>query len=285
MKNYFILLLFTVIGIFTCKAEQIAGKSLPGKILLSFSNENGVPYTFSKEIGQQVVGGFTEDSLHNIFIVGGEPTIIAKFNQQGKGLFRRQYSEFGVGQLYIDNGKVFIFNSSRDKNALFILNSNNGNIEKTIEKLTENQVNSYCFADGRLILHIFEFGSKRNVDSKLRFLVFDLLGKFIGASENPYNIVSFHFPKQYEQEAINYLGRYKEAYLFQYCDDEKYTLLLISNDGKVLNQGSIPIGTFGKELYGGIREFWSLHGELISVLGKQDDRAVITTIRVDNILR
>jgi hypothetical protein len=49
--------------------------------------------------------------------------------------------------------------------------------------------------------------------------------------------------------------------------------------------GKIQQDAFGKMLYGGIREFWSLHGDWISVLGQQGKQAIITTIRIDKHLK
>jgi hypothetical protein len=286
MRKYLKLFLFLTLGIFACSAEQPASKDSTNKILLPFSNEKGVPFLFAEDLGENVVGSFIVDSAQNMFVIGGEPATLVKYTQQGKELFRHKYTEFQARQIYSEGDKIYTFDSDKGKNVLYTLNADNGQIEKKTEKLSENEVNSYCFADGKLILHVFGFGTKKDVGSKLCFSVFNLTGKYFGAAENPYNISSLNYPEKYQKASMVYLGKYKEAYLFNYwdVDNNKYTLLLVASNGKVLTQGDIPQSTFGKMLYGGIGEFWSLHGELISVLGKNNKQAMITTVSIDNYL-
>ncbi|MBN1568552.1 MAG: hypothetical protein JXA73_11955 [Acidobacteria bacterium] len=229
----------------------------------------------------------TADSMHNLYIIGGEPATLVKLTAQGKQLFRRKYSEFQAGQIYPSNGKVYAFDNGDGNNNLYVLNAENGQIEKTFNKITENQINSYCFADGKLIVHAFGFGAKNEVGTKLRFSVFDLNGKFVGVAENPYNISAFNYPEKYQKESMVYLGKYKAGYMFNYwdVDNGKYVLILVAGDGKMQASAEIQEDAFGKMLYGGIREFWSLHGNWITVLGKKDKQAIITTIKIDKHLK
>jgi hypothetical protein len=286
MKKRILSIVLLLCGLSACNAQKAANFEIPDKIQLPFSINNGVPFVYDNDIGENVVGSLTTDSEHNFYIIGGEPAMLVKLTAQGKLIFRRKYTDFQAGQIYPSDGKVHVFDNAKGKNNLCILNAENGLVEKTFSGITENQVNSYCFADGKLILHAFGFGAKKEIGAKLRFSVFDLNGKFIGAAENPYNISAFNYPEKYQKESMVYLGKYKGAYLFNYwdADNGKFVLLLVAGDGKIQASSELQQDFFGKMLYGGIREFWTLHGDWLSVLGKQDKQAIITTIRVDKYL-
>lgn len=289
MDKQLISLTILLCGISACSAQKPIDVDIPYQIQLPFSVDSGVPFVYWDETRANVVGSLTTDSLHNLYIIGGLPATLVKLTPQGKQLFRRKCQELQmeVGQIYPADGKIYVFYSGLGENDLYVLNAENGQIEKTLGKITEDTINSHWFRDGKLILHAFGPRAKGDIGINLKPLVFDLNGKFVGPAENPYNITAFDYTEESWKQLGGYLGKYKGAYLFDDwdVDNKKYVLTLVGGDGKRQAWGEIPEDVFGGMLYGEVGEFWSLQGDWISVLGEQGDHAIITTIRIDEYLK
>lgn len=273
----------------TCAAVEPTYVVPKTTLTLPFSSENGVPFEWWTEVGERCVDGFFVDDQDFIYLIGGSPTTLAKFSAAGKEVFRRSYANFRGAEIYVHGGKIYTLDISKNgKNTLYVLSAADGHIQDSTAMITTQALNSYCFVDEKLILQAFGSKVKNSDGPPLDYLVYDLHGEYLGPAMNPENLADSVRPvcDNCAGEPI-YLGRYKGGYLFNDwdVDGDKYALFMTGNNGKPIARGEIPESFVGQQTYFGIGESWRLHGDMLSVIGRSDSLALITTFKVEDVLK
>ena len=244
------------------------------QVKIPLNNDNGVP--FYKDELAYYIDGFDIDKNGNFYFLAGENAILACFT--GENLkFRKTFTEFESNQIYLLDDKIYLFDDMFNKNNLFCLDRNNGNIISRNQNILKNSVNSFLFRDTSLIMEIFNNQKSIDMSTELGIVLFSLTGKFIKQVNNVYNLPSNLNPKSYD---VQYLGQWNDDYVYwDYdLDNRLYKFILRNKKGEIIATQNIDKKVFGKSFYGNPIEHKKLRNGSIYILGHDEKEVIITEL-------
>jgi hypothetical protein len=243
----------------------------------------GVPYY--QDETDYYIDGFEIDSLGNYFFCGGDSAMLVKYTPDKKIVFRKKYHEFQAGQIYLRQNSVYLFDNKFEKNGLFVVNTTSGEIVDSVPHVIKNRINSFLFSDSFLIAEVFDYQKRIDMTTKRCFVKFDVAGKLVGQVPNRYNMPLEMYPARYEENAVQYLGRWKGACVYWGYDPEKglYKFWLGNDSGEIFARANFQKAITGKVYYGNPNEHRKLRNDKIYILGRKDKNALITTIPLEEL--
>ena len=253
-----------------CFAQKIIKK----EFLIPLNNATGVP--FLKDIGLNdiAIGGFEIDSKDNFYFLAGHQSVCLAVFSGSKQLYRKSYSNFKEGALYINNEKLFAFNRIGSPDLL-VINPMNGTLIKRYSNLWAERPNGVFFKDSCVI---FE---KLGLD-KSTYKVYDLAGNFIKTAATLYNVPASIIPKSKDRD-YKLVGFWNNNYIFWSLtgdDLREQTFCVVDETGKIIQKKILPNdGTCFGHGYAGFQEEYMKvrHGNLY-VLGRRGKNALITEV-------
>jgi len=244
------------------------------QVKIPLNNDNGVP--FYKDEYDYYVDGFDIDKNGNFYFLGGDNAILACFT--GENLkFRKMFTEFKSNQIYLLDDKIYLFDYMFEKNNLFSLDRNNGNIISRNQNIVKNRVNTFLFRDTSLIVELFNNQKSIDMATERGIILFSLTGKFLKQVNNIYNLPSNLNPKSRE---VQFLGQWNDAYVYwDYdLDNRLYKFILRNKKGEIIATQNIDEKVFGKSFYGNPIEHKKMRNDSIYILGHDEKNAIITEL-------
>ena len=244
------------------------------QVKIPLNNDNGVP--FYKDELAYYIDGFDIDKNGNFYFLAGENAILACFT--GENLkFRKTFTEFESNQIYLLDDKIYLFDDMFNKNNLFCLDRNNGNIISRNQNILKNSVNSFLFRDTSLIMKIFNNQKTIDMSTELGIVLFSLTGKFIKQVNNVYNLPSNLNPKCCN---VQFLGQWNDDYVYwDYDLDNRLCKFILRNKkGEIIVTKNIDEKVFGVPFYGNPIEHRKLRNGSIYILGRDKKEVIITEL-------
>ena len=253
------------------------------RIVVPLSNLTGVPYYKGKLDFH--VSGFDIDNKGGLYFLAGANTTLVKFSAEGKEVYRKTFTAFQPNPMTIRQDKLYIFDNNYSKNSLFILNTEDGSIVKTVSKVIDNVVNSFWYSDSFLVFEVFNAEKNITMKTQLGFVLSGLDGKLKGETDTRYALPDSIYPRAYENETVWYLGKWKDQFLFQVYDfdNRQFKFWLADLEGHVSRKNEISETFFGKRFSESPQEHWKLRNGLLYVLTRKEDKAVITKIGIEEL--
>jgi hypothetical protein len=248
------------------------------QIELPLSNTEGVPYL--KDEVDYSIEGFDIDTGGNYYFLSGKKATLVKISKDKKVVFRKTYAPLHANRIELIGTQLFTFNDQDDSNSLFALSIADGRVLVHHSRIIKNQVNAYYINDSSVIAEVFDYQKRIDMKTKPCFVKFDLAGRLIGQVQNRYDLPPNLYPKEYEDNAVQYMGRWNTAYVFWGYDPEKgiYKFWLENDSATVLVTATFEKKILGKVYYGNPNEHRRLRNGNIYVLGRKEKNAFITEI-------
>jgi hypothetical protein len=246
------------------------------QVRIPLNNEIGVP--FFKDQNDYYVDGFDIDINGNLYFLGGENAILTCFAGENI-VFHKKYTEFKSNQINLLGDNIYLFDYKFEKNNLFKLNRENGDIISRYDYIVINRVNAFLFKDTNLIVELFNYQEKIDLATERGFILLSLKGKFLKQVNNLYNLPDNLNPKNRE---VQFLGRWDDNYVYWNYDLDIrfYEFILRNNTGDIIATQRIDEKIFGKPFYGSPIEHKKLRNDKIYVLGHDEHDAIITEMQL-----
>jgi hypothetical protein len=216
------------------------GQTIKLQTHIKMDNLNGIPYSIVE--GNINVDGFDVDDNGNYyFLVGNQnSSVIVKFSGEKK-IFRKTYSEYIGGQLYIYDKNIFVFNQIAKRISLY---STDGSIVNKYDNITSKSVNSYRFVDGNIVIDMI----KETDPGSLDYDLYTLFGKRISRISNPYNLPSSVFTGEQAKPGVKFIGKWNGKYIFWEFDENRIEyekFWLVNEQGTLLKTKYFQSKQFG----------------------------------------
>jgi hypothetical protein len=256
---------------------------------IPFDNSSGVPFDYDEMYSGYIVEGFDVDDNGLFYFLGGQTAIIACF-KENRQIFRQYYGKFRSNDLHIYKDKIFVFDNTENRNNLFVLNRENGEIERAFKNIIINSVNNYSFLDSSIVLRVFNDETNISIATEMAYVEFDLEGNMISTANGQYNLPEIIAEKVGAQR---YLGIWKESYVFyenKLIDFQEESLIfyLYDDEGELIQKTQYSSSIFGKDIYGmeGFpEEHKKLKNDKIYWMGKKENSALISIISVEKLFQ
>jgi len=166
---------------------------------IPLNNTVGVPYHIDADVNDYAVDGFEVDNKGRFYFMGGKRFASLAIFDGAKQLFRKTYSEFPPGQLYF--WKDCLYTLDVNKKDLWVLDPINGAILKKYGHISNQNIDSYLFADSSLII-------QTSSGDKIKFDQFNLKGQYLKKAPGESNIPPFLTSQSTGPSQVEFLGEW-----------------------------------------------------------------------------
>lgn len=265
--------IYLLLLIFFC-GNLLAGSSYR-KIVIPFNNQIGVPFSIND--GNYTVCGFTVDEDENLYFLDGLKTTLAIFKGKTQ-ILRKPLSEIKMGILTVNNDSLYVLNSWQNPNILYVLSRTSGKTCTRFRFETKGIANSCRFVENKIILEMYN-------NSNYYYNLFSLSGIFLGKGQNIYNLAMCLYPKSFDENGVQYIGKWKDGFVFYNIDFDEDNLadfVLTDKEGNLIKKVKINYSLIGYPLCGYTEcdpsEHKVLRGDNLYILRRIDKNAVVIII-------
>lgn len=248
---------------------------------------NGIPIYMEEDT--YYLEGFEVDLNGDYYFMTGTPenAILVKFNSKNE-LFRKQYKEFHPSRIHITNDSIILFDYYFERNNLFILNKENGEIKYHRNNILTNRVNSFAYLDDRIILEIFNDQPVIDINTELGYIEMNFSGNIIGSSDHEYGLLGgmSNMPFKINNPELNIpwsLGIWKDCLLFFYIDFVTFDYVFVLYNPNLQSTYSYTLSEnfFDKQFYDPWHELLKLRNGIIYAVGHRNNNIIISKLKMD----
>lgn len=251
-------------------------------------NNSGVPL-YKGDKYDYLLHGFDVDSKGNYYFLSGsaEYAILSVYEGEKK-ISSKHYTEFHPSRIYITHDSLIVFDYYSQKNNLFILNKEEGEIIYTKKKILTNRVNAFAFLDDKIILEVFNDQPNIDMNTEIGFVEMNFAGKITASLDHGYGLLGGMKNPPFDVENPEWnspwlLGKWRDYILFFYIDFEtdNRVFILYAPETKSKFSFNVSKDVFEKEFYDPWHELMELENGIIYVVGYEDQNIIITKLSLD----